>query len=83
MSEIESAIAKTHSNTLPLPAFEPSRTKLLKIKDVCDRLNITRQTLHKIIKQGSLKSVRLSTRNIRISEYSLNEFITNSQNKGE
>jgi excisionase family DNA binding protein len=58
-----------------LPAFEPSKTKLLKIKDVCDRLNITRQTLHKIIKAGNLKVIRLSARNIRITEHALNELI--------
>jgi len=72
---VQSAINIRHDNTMPLPVFEASKTKLLKIADVCYRLGVTRQTLNKIIKQGRIKTVRVSERNIRIAEHELNEFI--------
>lgn len=51
--------------------------QLLKPSEVCERLNISPETMHRLIENGNLKAVKLGPRSTRVYADSVDALIEN------
>ena len=57
---------------------QPGNTlKLLKPAEVCERLSVSPETMHRLIKRGELKAVKLGPRSTRIYADSVENLLKN------
>ena len=63
---------KTHK--LPEPE-RPAAPRLLTIRDVAERLQVTPRTIHRLVANGDLTVIRIG-RSVRVSEEALKAFLT-------
>lgn len=57
-----------------------SLNKLYSVQEVAEKLNLSEQTIRKLIKKGEIQSIRLG-KNIRITTSELHRIIENTQGK--
>ena len=54
--------------------MNPEDTKMMSIKDVCEYLNISRQTLHRVTKEGELPYYRIK-RSVRYKREEVEDYL--------
>mgnify|MGYP002078601524 FL=1 len=52
--------------------------QLLRLSEVADRLQVSRSTVRRIVKEGRLRTVRVSPRSVRVRPQDLEAFIRES-----
>lgn len=57
-----------------------SLNKLYSVQEVAEKLNLSEQTVRKLIKKGEIQSIRLG-KNIRIPTSELHRIVENTQGK--
>lgn len=57
-----------------------SLNKLYSVQEVAEKLNLSEQTVRKLIKKGEIQSIRLG-KNIRITTSELHRIVENTQGK--
>lgn len=64
-----------------MPDDEQGRKKMLRVKDVADRCDVSTDTVYRWINAGDLKAIRPSKRTTRIREEDLEEFLKRGTNQ--
>ena len=57
-------------------------TQLLTVKEVAEKLRITRPTLHRLTKSGGLKSIKVGTR-VRYDSADIQAFLEDQKREGK
>lgn len=57
-----------------IKSSEPSKTDLLTVKEVCDKLRISAWSFHKLVNRGEIKTIKIGRRRL-MTRAALEEFI--------